>query len=68
MIVPFIDPDGKLTVKILPETHCAQILSVIRRVLKIEDSRFTSDGVRGVVAYDDGIKYEITVKPLEEKA
>ena len=67
MLLPKINPDGSMTVVNVRETHCAELLHDIGKMHRLVTAHGTADGVRGILAYYDGIDYEILIKPIFPK-
>lgn len=73
MLLTKIKPDGSLTVVNVKETHCLKLWSDTlskakgKEIQEVKTVHYTADGIRGVVRYEDGIDYEIVIKPILPK-
>lgn len=49
-------------------THCFELAGRMTEGLERKELHFITDGIRAVVSHEDGLDYEVVVRPLKKIA
>jgi len=65
MLTAAFNPDGSVKVAFLRPTDCLGVVRDMRSAgVAVTHPHFTAEGVAFVVEHNDGIRYEVSIKPI----
>ena len=54
------------SIRNIPESHCLEVASAIRKLIGAKEMHYTASGLRMVIPWSDGRDYEVMITPVKE--